>query len=468
MMAYCHYDRLTALDESFLALEDANVHMHVGSVGIFDAGPLLGPEGALDMESILALSEWSLLRAPRFRQRLAWIPGFGNPVWVDDVHFNSGYHLRHTSLPAPGDERQLKRLAGRIMSQQLDRAKPLWEMWFVEGLEGDRFAVITKVHHCMIDGVSASDLLSAFMGANPDHRPSAVKAPWVPRPAPSGAVLFRNELMRRASVPLRGLELARSVAREPVARLRELASGIEGIRETITRGFSSASDTPLNEPIGPHRRFDWFRFELDDVKEVKERNACTLNDVVLATVSLGIRAFLRGRDVDVDELDFRALVPVNIRRPEEQGALGNRVAFLTVSLPVGEADPHKCLTEVSRTMQEQKASPQVAGAELLELLTDALAPGLMGGLTRLATRSRPYNIVVTNVPGPTLSTYMLGAQLLETYPLVPLFSNQAAGIALFSYDGGLYWGLNADWESIPDLHDLVRELKLAFESLRKK
>jgi len=219
-MAYSHYDRLTALDESFLAIEDENVHMHVGSVGIFDAGPLLGPEGGLDMDRILELSEWSLRRAQRFRQRLAWIPGFGDPVWIDDVHFNPSYHLRHTSLPGPGDERQLKRLAGRIMSQRLDRSKPLWEMWFVEGLEGNRFAIITKVHHCMIDGVSAADLLSAFMGSNPDHRPAPVAAPWIPRPAPSDTVLFRDELWRRASAPLRGLDFVRSAVQQPGKRLR--------------------------------------------------------------------------------------------------------------------------------------------------------------------------------------------------------------------------------------------------------
>src|SRR5215471_3593041 len=183
-MTYSHYDRLTALDASFLGLEDANVHMHVGSIGLFEMGPLKSRHGGLDMERVWAMSDANLGHHPRFRQKLAFVPVLGNPVWVDDERFNLNYHVRHTALPPPGDERQLKRLVGRIMSQQLDRGKPLWELWFVEGLEGNRFAVVTKVHHCMIDGVSGVDLMAAMMGPDPA---AAVATPprWLPRPTPA-------------------------------------------------------------------------------------------------------------------------------------------------------------------------------------------------------------------------------------------------------------------------------------------
>jgi WS/DGAT/MGAT family acyltransferase len=466
-MAYSHYDRLTALDESFLALEDGSVHMHVGSVGIFEGGPEFEGQGGVDIERIEGLAEAALRRSPRFRQRLEYIPLIGDPVWVDDPHFNLTYHLRHTSLPSPGDERQLKRLAGRIMSQRLDRTKPLWEMWFVEGLLEDRFAVITKIHHCMIDGISGADLMSAFMGRDPDHRPEVVESQWVPRPRPTGATLFLDELARRASAPLRLLGSSGQLLRSPISSMRELSDALQSIGSALGDALSSASATPLNEPIGPHRRFDWLAMDIEDVKEVKTANECTLNDVVLATVSLATRSFMQRRSIDPGNLDFRTMVPVSIRHEDEKGSLGNRVAFLTVPLPIEEADPKRCLAQVSSTTKELKSSSRVAGTELIEQLSDEFATGLIGRLSRLAAASRPYNMVVTNVPGPQATAYLMGSRLLASYPLVPLFSNQALGVALFSYDGGLYWGFNADWESVPDLHAFVEAIQEAFESLRK-
>jgi WS/DGAT/MGAT family acyltransferase len=340
-------------------------------------------------------------------------------------------------------------------------------MWYVEGLEGNRFAVITKVHHCMIDGISASDLMSAFMGRNPEHRPEPVESRWVPRPEPSGTTLLVDEVTRRATAPLRALGAVGQLLRSPLTSLREAADGLQGIGAALGSALSSASATPLNEPIGPHRKFDWLRMDLESVKEIKILHEGTLNDVVLATVSLAMRSFLQRRNVEVEDLDFRALVPVNIRRPEERGTLGNRVAFLNVPLPIDESDPKRCLGRVRSTTQELKASKQVAGTELVEQLSDSIATGLMGQLTRLASWGLPYNTVVTNVPGPTEPAYLLGSRLLASYPLVPLFTHQAVGVALFSYDGGLYWGFNADWELVPDLHELVEAVQLAFEALRK-
>jgi len=345
-MAYQHYDRLTALDTSFLELESGNVHMHVGSVGIFDPGPMATPEGGIDFDAVLGLVEAGLQRAPRFRQRLDWTPLTRHPVWVDDPHFNVVYHVRHTALPFPGDERRLKRLVGRLMSQKLDRHKPLWEMWFVEGLEGGRIAIVSKVHHCLIDGVSGVDLLSAFMGSDPDHRFDPTEHRWMPRPAPSALRLLGDEVGRRASLPGR---LARGLARglrRPEHSLEQAAHAASGFADALGRAASPASDTPFNVPIGPHRRFDWTHFDLDVVREVRAKLGGTLNDVVLACVAGAVRGYLGEHGFDVDDIDFRAFVPVSTRSPDQRGKLGNRVSMLIASLPVDEPDPRKRLARV--------------------------------------------------------------------------------------------------------------------------
>lgn len=464
-MGYSHHERLTALDNAFLALEDENVHMHVGSVGIFEARPLTLPGGGLDIERIRALSNTTLNRHPRFRQKLAYIPIFDHPVWVDDSRFNLDYHVRHTSLPVPGDIRRLKRLAGRIMSQKLDRHRPLWEMWFVEGVEGNRFAVITKVHHCMIDGISGVDLMSSLMQADRKVAVGPAKA-WIPRPAPSGGELLRDELLRRASLPFSVASQAWQAVSDPGRALDTIRDSLEGVGQAIGAGLAPASQTPLNPEIGPHRRFDWTRFDLAEVKRIKNRLGGTVNDVVLACVSGAIRRFLQGRGVGVRNLDFRSMVPVSIRTGAERGTLGNRVSFLVARLPLAEKDPRRRLARVIEETQKLKESKQVRGAELIEELSDWTFDSLFVQYARLAAQALSFNTVVTNVPGPQFPVYLLGARMLETYPLVPLYMNQALGIALFSYDGGLYWGLNADWDALPDLHDLVEALETEFADLK--
>jgi WS/DGAT/MGAT family acyltransferase len=453
-MAYTHYDRLTALDASFLGIEDHDAHMHVGSIGVFDAGPLKGPHGGLDMERVWAASDGALAHHPRFRQKLAYVPILGDPVWVDDARFNLNYHVRHTALPPPGDERQLKRLAGRIMSQQLDRGKPLWELWYVEGLSGDRFAVITKLHHCMVDGIAGADLMAAMMGPDPD---ASVAAPprWMPRPAPAPARLLADELMRRAALPVdiaRGME---SLVARPRAAFATARDALESMGQALSAGFAPASPTPINCDIGPHRRFDWMSLDLATLKEIKSRHGATLNDVVLAIVAGAMRRFLRRRGESVDDLTFRAMVPVSVRDAGERGRLGNRVSFMMAPLPLAERDPVRRVARVVETMQALKQSKQRRGAELLEEVSDRVSSGLFAQFARLGARTLPYNMVVTNVPGPQFPVYLLGAPLREVYPLVPLFRNQALGIALFSYNGGLFWGFNADWDAMPDLHDVV-------------
>ncbi len=466
-MAYSHYDRLSALDATFLEIEDGNAHMHVGSISTFDAGPLTTPDGGLDFERICAFAEPALRRRPRFRQRLAYVPLLGHPVWVDDEHFNLHYHLRHTALPEPGDERQLKRLAGRILSQQLDRGKPLWEMWFVEGLEGGRFAILTKAHHAMIDGISGADLMASLVRGEPDAEVAA-RSPWLPRPRPSGARLLVDETLRRVALPATLLQAAAHAAAAPMRALRGAVEEAEGLREALGAGLSSASPSSLNRPLGPHRRFDWLRFELEAVKQVGRRLGGTLNDVVLTVVTGALRELLRRRGDPVDQLhDFRAFVPVSLRTADERGTLGNRVAMLLAKMPIDEADPLARLRRVSETMGALKRSKQARGTELLEEISDRVVTTLFAQLARLGARERAYNVVVTNVPGPQFPVYFLGSKMEAVYPVVPLFQQQTLGIALFSYDGALFWGLNADWDAMPDLHDLLGLLQDEFDVLRK-
>ncbi|HUI26030.1 MAG TPA: wax ester/triacylglycerol synthase domain-containing protein, partial [Candidatus Kryptonia bacterium] len=343
-MAYSHSERLTALDATFLTVEDQNAHMHVGAVSLFEAAPLTDRDGLIDLDRLRRGIEAGLHRAPRYRQRLAWIPGFGYPVWVDDDHFNLNYHVRHVRLPHPGDERLLKRLAGRIMSQQLDRGKPLWELWVVEGVEGDRVALISKAHHCMIDGVGSVELTSAMMRATAEIERQIEHPPrWLPRPAPSPAELLVGELRRRAAEPFAVIGGVGRMLAAPLGTARAIGNAVMGIGEAIGAGLRSASPTPLNPDIGPHRRFDWLTMDLAAVKDVKTRLDGTLNDVILAIVAGALGRFLHARGMRLADLDFRAMLPVNVRTDDERDVMGNRVAMIVARLPLAERDPRRRL-----------------------------------------------------------------------------------------------------------------------------
>jgi WS/DGAT/MGAT family acyltransferase len=466
-VAYSYYERLSALDATFLEIESEGVHMHVGALAIFAGGGLRAPEGGLDFERIRALAEPALRRTPRFRQRLARIPFFGRPVWVDDPAFAVDYHLRFTALPEPGDERQLKRMAGRIFSQKLDLQRSPWELWFIEGLAGGRFAVLSKIHHCMIDGVSGADLLAGFMAASEDEAGAGAAPRRIPRPAPGPAQLLADELARRAALPFKAAGAGLRLALHPVRGFDEASHAARAIGSALFATLGSASNTPLNAAVGPYRRFDWTRMDLPRLRELKTRLGATLNDVALALVAGALRRFLERRGVSPDELDFRAMLPVSVRSPDQRGRLGNRVAFLIAQLPVDEADPRRRVERVIETTRRLKASDVVRGGELLEELGDWTLTNLVARLSRLAATTRSYNMVVTNVPGPAGRLELLGARLEEVYPLVPLFSNQGLGIALFSYESSLFWGFNADWDAVPDLHELVDEVQQELEVLGK-
>jgi len=461
------YDRLSPQDKAFLDLETPSLHQHIAATTLFEAGPLRRADGGIDIERIRERVAARLHRLPRYRQRLAWIPVEGHPVWVDDAHFQVAYHVRHTALPRPGDERQLKRLSGRILSQPLDRARPLWEFWVVEGLDGgERFAVVQKVHHCMIDGVSGVDLMALLMSPTPDDEVEA-PPPFEPRPVPSSFELVASEIGRRASAWLGAMGRAPEALRAPGELLQRVREDVEAVAETLGASLRSASDTPLNQPLGPHRRFDWLDMDLAEIKSVRKGLGGTVNDVVLATVAGALRRFLALRRVDTDGLRIRANVPVSLRARDERGTLGNRIALLMAELPVSEPDPVERLARVRETMQRLKDSKQAMGAEVLAAVSEWTSATLLSLAVRMAALGRPYNLVVTNVPGPQIPLYLLGARMQTCYPVVNLQPAQGVGVALFSYAGSLFWGFTADWELVPDLHELVRAVQASFAELER-
>ncbi|MEW6270931.1 MAG: wax ester/triacylglycerol synthase family O-acyltransferase, partial [Thermodesulfobacteriota bacterium] len=460
-MARYAYERLTALDQSFLLYEDGCSHMHVASTATFDAGPLATPDGGIDIERIREFVSSRLHRIPRYRQKLAYVPLRDQPVWVDDDRFNLAYHVRHTSLPRPGDERQLKRLSARIASQQLDRGKPLWEVWLVEGLAGGRFAMITKVHHCMIDGMSGVDLLEVLLSVTPEA-PLEEPPVFIPRGMPDRMELLRDEVLDRLAAPL---QLAGRVLRNPLGVLSAVTEGAKALGETLVAGMTMPSETPVNKEIGPYRRFDWLTMDVALVKEVKNQLGGSLNDVVLTTVAGAMRRFLSRRRVNPRDIQFRVMVPVSVRTADERGTLGNKVSAWFADLPLGEGDPLRRYALVAETTARLKHSKQAMGAELLTAVTEWTPSTLLSLAVRLAHRGLPFNMVVTNVPGPQLPLYLLGSRMLDIYPLVPLFARLGLGVALFSYDGRLYWGFNGDWDVVPDLHDVVRCVEDSFAEL---
>jgi WS/DGAT/MGAT family acyltransferase len=463
-MAYAHYDRLSGADAIYLEVESPNAPMHLGSVRIFEGGPVSRSDGGLDFERIRAFAEAQLRESARFRQKIAYVPGFKHPVWVDDPSFSAAYHLRHTALPEPGDVRRLKRLAGRILSQPLDRDKPLWEFWFVEQVEGGRFALVTKLHSCMAHGPSGVDLLNLLVGPNPDYA-AGPSVRWTPRRPPSRTRLLLEETARRLVPPLprRGggdrseRREARALAREALATLAETASSV----------LRPVTETPFNLEVGPHRRLDWTRVEPEHVREVRRHTGGTLNHAALAVASGAVRRFLRQRGVRVDDLEFRARVPVSLPGDEERRTSANRVASPLATLPVDEPDPWKRLRRITATMRKLECSAATRGGEVLGSLAERLPSGLRARLARRAARSHAANLVVTSVPGPPVPVYLLGARMLEDYPVAPLAPSHALGIALSSYDGGLHWSLNSDWEAMPDLHSFVEAVQTELERLRK-
>ena len=463
-MARSFYERLTALDSSFLLLEKRNSPLHVASTLTFEAEPLRTPEGGIDAERIKRHMASELHRIPRYRQKIRWIPLTSRPVWVDDDRFNIEYHVRHTSLPRPGSDEQLKRLSARIMEQPLDPSRPLWEMWIVEGLDGDRFGLISKVHHCMIDGVSGVDLLKILLSPEAETTELA-KTRFLPRRAPSPFELWRDEMARRALLPFQLVNGVRGLLNEAEEARRETVARLRSAADMLQSTLSIAPATPLNEPVSPHRRFDWLTMELEDIKRIRRAFGCSINDVVLAVVTGAVQRFLERRHVNPASVDFKVMAPVSVRTEAQQGALGNQVSAWLLELPVDEIDPREQIRKIAARTSELKEKRSAVGATVLTEAAEWGSSTLLALGARNVSRVLPFNLVVTNVPGPQFPMYMLGAKLLQTYPLVPLVDYMGLGLAQMSYDGKLCWGFNADYDLLPDLSAIVRGTEEAFQEL---
>ena len=445
--------RMAPLDTWFLHVEDEADHMHIGSVGVFEGPPpawqdLLGAIGA------------RLEFVPRYRQRFQPVPlGLARPVWVDDPHFHLEYHVRHTALPRPGGFAQLRKLVGRVMGQQLDRRRPLWETWFIEGLEGDRWAMLTKVHHCVVDGIAGTDLLAAILSADPAEE-VAPPGTWQPQPTPSPVALLRDAAAELLTQPSEQWRALRAAARRPRAAARGVASGLHGLAEFagLARPLPACS---LTGPIGPHRRWATAHTTLAELKAVRRALGGTVNDVALAAITAGYRDLLAKRGELHKVGEVRTMVPVSLRAEHERGEYHNRVSALFVPLPVTVSDARERYERVRDTMRDMKASgEEVAVAALIDL--SGMAPHMFVGLalrsaTLLVQRSgQPFvSSVTTNVPGPQHPLYLLGRRMLAAYPYVPIGEGLRTGVAIFSYDGQLTFGVTADYDRVPDVEVLA-------------
>src|ERR1700761_4623079 len=442
-----HLDRLTSIDASFLHQEGEASHMHIGGVLIFE-----GP--APSYEDFCNHIRSRLHLVPRYRQKLATPPlEAGRPLWVDDPDFNIEYHVRHTALPPPGSEEQLFLLTSRIASQQLDRSKPLWENWLVEGLEGDRFALISKTHHALVDGISGVDLASVLFDVErePEGQNGAQLEPWRPEPEPSSADLVlagaRGAVTTTASLVTRAIV----AATRPATSLQLARDVLEGLGELVWAGLNPAPETPLNVPIGPHRRFAVVRQQLADYKEIKDALGGTVNDVVLTVVSGALGQWLRSRGVRTEGLEMRALVPVSVRTKDQRGALGNRLTVMRGPLPVFIDDPVSRLHFIRAAMNGLKESKQAVGAATLAAVNNLAPPTVLAQASRLNFSTRLFNLLVTNIPGPQMPLYVLGRRLEDLFPVAFLPENHALAIAIMSYNGGIDFGLLADYDAPADV-----------------
>lgn len=441
------YERLSAQDNSFLVAEQPNVPLHVSAVAIYEVGDLANDAGGVDVRKFKHALEAQLHRIPRYREKLQYVPVEGRPVWIDDPHFSIDYHVRHAALPRPGDVEELKKLTARITTRALDRTRPLWEMWIIEGLAGDRFAIVNKIHHCMIDGAAGAGVAQILMSPTPEHEVGEPR-PFMPRPAPSATELAVDAAKRALLSPVEVIGSLGSFARKSPDLGGEMGTRTRAIVDLARNALMPSSDTPMNGRLGPHRRIDWLTLPLENVKSVRHALGCTVNDVVLATVTGAVRQYLIRRGCSPGGIDFRVSAPVSVRSKDEPN-MGNRVSTWILRLPIEESDPLQWVARVNHNTRELKETGQAAALDLVMSAAEYAPASLMALGARVA--SGPINMIVTNVPGPQFPLYILGAKLVEMHPLVPLLDGTGLGIALFSYNGNLHVGLNADYEMIPDL-----------------
>ena len=456
---------MSPVDAMFLHSEDGNTHMHIGSCSIF-----VGPAPSIDEFTALIESKLPLLS--RYRQKVRFVPAdLGHPVWVDDPHFNLTYHVRHSALPSPGAEQDLENLMGRLMSQELDRHRPLWEVWMIEGLPANRWAVISKVHHCMVDGVSGTDLMTLLLDADPSAEIGAIE-PWKPAPEPSDLRLALEAMTRQVIDPVRQLLAWQSAGVGPDQAWNSFSRVAAGMRSFGNLVTSPGRPVSVEGAIGPHRRWAAGRCTLDDVKTIRTAFGGSVNDVVLAVISGAFRTVLIERGDPVDDLVLRSLVPVSVRHADDH-TWNNQVSLIIADLPVGIADPLERLEAVHRQMSELKASHQVAAGQAVISTAVFVPPVLLALGARAAMNllrrspQRTVNTVTTNVPGPRLPLYALGREMVEYLPFVPLSEGVRIGVAILSYNGQLAFGVTGDFDTAPDVHFMAEQIEAELLALRE-
>lgn len=469
------FERLSAQDSLFLHIESPTMPQHVGGLVLLEGGPFLDDEGRYRLDDFRRTIGDRLHLVPRFRKRLMFVPfEQGRPVWVDDDAFDLSYHVRLTALPAPGSEAQLKTLMGRLQSQPLDRRRPLWEIWFVQGVEGDRVAIISKTHHCMVDGIASIDVATVLFDLMPDA-PPVEPVEWTPEPAPTSLELLVESIVERVTEPAEIVRSVRAAVRAPTQALERTLGLVQAVLP-LAPAAQRAPAMPWNAGVSPHRRWEEARVSLARVKSIKDAateanltdGRCTVNDVVLAASTGALRNFLldRGEQVPPD-LVVKAMVPVSVRDDSQRSALGNQLSMLAVELPVGEPDPKQWLPRVHSVVTSLKQSGQAVGADRLVQMTNFLPPTVLGLASRALVRARLINLVITNVPGPQFPLYCMGARVLEVFPYVGLAENLGLTIAVISYDGQMLFGITGDRDLLPDLAALAGLVSKAFVELEE-
>jgi diacylglycerol O-acyltransferase / wax synthase len=457
-MHHYNYERLSAQDNDFLLWESPTLPMHGVGVLVFDRGDLATPEGGIDFAAVRQAYAAVLHRVPRYRQKVTSIPGEERAVWVDDPNFSLDYHMRHTALPRPGSEAQLKTLVSRIMEHPLDRSRPLWETWVVEGLCGGRFAILNKAHHCLVDGASSNDILTQLFAADPDRvLPEAPR--FVPRPPPTRSDLWWDAWRRRVGLPAAALRTARRFLEEEPDVAGAIARRAGALAELARWKLVPASHTPLNGPVGPHRTCDWLDLSLDDLRAIRKQCGVSINDVVLAIVNGAVREFMIARQVRPESLDFRVSAPVSMRGAADEGRLGNRVSSWILRLPLAEDEPLAALAAIHAQTQALKDSGQAIGVDLVNSLHEWVPIDIQ------SASKGTQNLLVTNVPGPPFPLYLLGARMRAIYVQAPLIQNVGMAIGVFSYDGRMFWGFDADYDRVPDLASFAGGIRRSFDRL---
>jgi diacylglycerol O-acyltransferase len=440
--------------------------MHIGGLFVFEGPPPAWSDYLDHVRGRLHL-------VPRYRQRLATPPlETGRPLWVDDPNFNLEYHIRHAALPSPGTEEQLLQLAARIASQQLDRSKPLWESWLVEGLaprgadSPERFALIFKTHHSLVDGVAGVDLATVLFDLSPKPEPPGTDLePWRPSSEPTPGELVLAGIRGVVGTTAEIIAKALTAATKPATSLGVLRDAAEGVGEIVWAGLNPAPETPLNVEIGPHRRFAVARQRLEDYKEVKNALGGTVNDVVLTVVSGALARWLAERGVRTEGLEMRALVPVSVRTQDQRGTLGNQLTVMRGPLPVYITDPIARLRFVRQAMDGLKESKQAVGAATLAAVNDLAPPTILAQASRLNFSTRLFNLIVTNIPGPQVPLYVLGRKLDELFPIAFLPRNHALAVAIMSYNGAIDYGLLGDYDALPDIELIAEGIDLSLQEL---